>query len=198
MGVLEVILKFYVTFLPTIFAGVANSAWCKSNFLPMLKKPIDAGKKFLDGKRIFGDHKTWKGFLGYIVWNMLFWLIIGLVYQIINLGNLSFFYQYHANTPLLNLLIGFLQGFAWALFELPNSFIKRRLNIKPGKNPSGASRIFFIVFDQADSIFGAILVLLAFYPLSLGQYFFFVLLGAATHIVFNMLLYFVGLRKNMF
>lgn len=198
MGVLEVIGKLYFTLLPVILAGVANSALTKSSLLPALKKPIDAGGKFFDGKRIFGDNKTWKGFLGYVVLGMLFTVIWGAICGFANWNRLHYIYQNHDNTLLFNLWLGFLYGFAWAFCELPNSFIKRRLDIKPGKNPSGLKRIFFIILDQADSIFGVCLVLWAFYPMSAGLYFLFVLVGAMTHIVFNMLLYFVGLRKNMF
>ena len=198
MGVGEVILRIYVTHLAAIVAGVVNSAWCKSKLLSKLSKPIDGGKNFADHKRIFGDHKTWKGLLGYVVLNIFFTVIVGLIYKLTNISHLSFAYENHENTILFNILFGFLTGLAWALFELPNSFIKRRLNIKPGKNPEGWKRIFFIILDQADSIFGICLVLCLFYPMSVGLYFFYVFIGSATHIIFNMLLYFVGLRKNMF
>lgn len=198
MGVGEVILRIYVTHFAAILAGVVNSAFCKSKLLSALKKPIDHKKNFVDGKRIFGNHKTWKGLLGYVLLNIIFTVIVGLIYKLTNISHLSFAYELHENTILFNVWFGFLTGLAWALFELPNSFIKRRLSIKPGKNPEGWKRIFFIIFDQADSIFGICLVLCMFYPMSVGLYFFYVFVGSATHIIFNMLLYFVGLRKNMF
>lgn len=198
MGIGEVILRIYVTHFAAIIAGVINSAFCKSKLFPTLQKPIDCKKNFVDNKRIFGDHKTWKGFLGYIILNVILSVIIGLIYKLTNISHLSFAYQFHENTIPFNALFGFLTGLAWALFELPNSFIKRRIGIKPGKNPEGWKRIFFIIFDQADSIFGICLVLCLFYPMSAGLYFFYVFVGSATHIIFNMLLYFVGLRKNMF
>jgi len=40
----------------------------------------------------------------------------------------------------LNALVGFALGFAYVLFELPNSFIKRRLDIAPGKQANNALR----------------------------------------------------------
>ena len=111
----------------------------------------------------------------------------------------NYFYRNYSNSPLYNVLTGTLMGFAYALFELPNSFLKRRLNITPGKNDiSGMKRIFFVFLDQADSIFGCVLVVCIFFPLPVWYYFVYVLVGAATHIVLNMLLYFCHLRKNMF
>lgn len=198
MGVGDVILRIYVTHFAAILAGIVNSAFCKSKLFLGLKKPIDGKKNFIDGKRIFGSHKTWKGLIGYVVLNIIFTILTGLFYKLTNISHLSFAYEFHENTFLFNILFGFLTGLAWALFELPNSFIKRRLSIKPGKNPEGWKRVFFVILDQADSIFGICLVLCLFYPMSVGLYFFYVFVGAATHIVFNMLLYFVGLRKNMF
>ena len=40
--------------------------WCKLPILNRLKTPIDLGKNFVDGKRIFGDNKTYKGLVGYV------------------------------------------------------------------------------------------------------------------------------------
>ena len=187
----------YATLVSTIFAGIVNSIWCKSK-IKFLKQPIDAGKNFTDGKRIFGDNKTWKGFIGYIVFNMIFAVFFGALFSLVNLNQYSFIYQNHVNAPLFNLWLGALIGFAYALFELPNSFLKRRLGIKPGKNPKGWKKWFFIFLDQADSIFGVCLVVCLFYSMPIWFYLLYVLVGAVTHIIINMLLYFVGLRKNMF
>jgi CDP-diglyceride synthetase len=180
-----------------ILAGVANSIFVRLSLFKCLAKPIDGGKNFIDNKRIFGDSKTYKGFLGYIVLTAIFTVIWGLVCASIpNLQLDNFFYQLHANTLLFNVLIGSLLGLAWALFELPNSFIKRRLSIKPSANAKGIKGLMFMILDQADSIFGVMLVLAMFYPISVGQYFLFVAIGAATHILSNFLLFVVRIRKR--
>lgn len=57
------ILMMYVTLMPTIFAGIINMIWCKLSILKSIQTPIDSGKNFVDGKRIFGDNKTWKGLI---------------------------------------------------------------------------------------------------------------------------------------
>ena len=99
---------------------------------------------------------------------------------------------------MFNILVGFLLGLFYALFELPNSFIKRRLGISPGKNINGICKGIFIFLDQADSIFGMGLVVWMFYPIGICIYLLFVVVGALTHILLNMLLYALHVRKNIF
>ncbi len=192
------IARMYLTLLTPIFAGVVNSIFCKSKLLNFLKIPLDFHGNFFDGKRIFGDNKTIKGFLGYIVFNIIFCVLFGLLFNILKINNYNFFYLNHSNTFFYNLLIGFLLGLFYALFELPNSFIKRRLDITPGKSTKGFSKLLFTFLDQADSVFGVALVVWLFYPLGIWIYLLYILIGAGTHLIINMLLYFLHLRKNMF
>ena len=192
------ILRMYVTLMGPIIAGIVNSIFCKTSLLKKLNKPMDFKKKFIDNKRIFGDNKTWKGFVGYIIFNVIFAIIFGFIWKLCKIEDLNYFYQNYDNTVSFNILIGFLLGLFYGLFELPNSFIKRRLDIKEGKTTSGFKKIFFIFLDQADSVLGMALVVWMFYPIGIKKYLLFVLVGALTHIIINMLLYFLHLRKNMF
>ena len=192
---LRTIAMMYITLLPAIFAGAFVMLWCKLPILKFMAKPIDCGRNFVDGRRIFGDHKTWKGILGYVLFNMLFAILWGFACKNQTLSGLNFFYQNNENTVLFNLLIGALIGLGYALFELPNSFMKRRFNITPGKSTNGFSRVFFIFLDQADSVFGVALVVWFFYPLGILRYLAYVLVGAVTHILINLLLYAMKLRK---
>ncbi|MBQ3415147.1 MAG: CDP-archaeol synthase [Clostridia bacterium] len=188
----------YVTLFPTIIAGVLNMVWCKSSILKKLNTPVDFKKNFIDGKRIFGENKTFKGILGYVIFNIISAVLWGFLCRILNIENYNFFFINYTNTFFYNVLIGTLLGLAYSLFELPNSFIKRRIGIAPGKTTSGLKKIFFIFLDQADSIFGCCLVVCVFFNLSLKFYFLYVIVGAITHIVINILLYLFKLRKNMF
>ena len=61
------ILALYVTLMPVILAGILNMIFCKSSLLEAVYRPMDAGLMLKDGKRLFGDNKTWKGFFGMIV-----------------------------------------------------------------------------------------------------------------------------------
>lgn len=198
MIVLNTLAAMYVTLFSSVLAGIINSIWCKTKYMKSAQIPMDGRKNFIDGKRIFGDNKTWKGFLGYIFFNIVFMVLWGLFCKYTGLEKYNMFYEGTANTVLNNLLIGFLIGLAYAVFELPNSFIKRRLGIVPGKSLKGFQKAFFVFFDQADSVFGCVLVVCIYHPMTIGFYLLYVVVGAATHIVINMLLYFCKLRKNMF
>ena len=129
--------------------------------------------------------------------NILFMVLVGIIYKACNIEKLNFFYINYNNTLLFNILVGALLGLFYALFELPNSFMKRRLDIKPGKTIKGPKKYFFIFLDQADSVFGVALVVWMFYPIGLKVYLLYILVGAVTHLLINMLLYALHLRKNL-
>jgi len=145
--------------------------------LPIFKAwqiPMDGGKTLRDGKRIFGDNKTWKGFVGMIVLTAfsawLFWR-----------GTFQYSYLY-----------GAWLGFAYVIFELPNSFFKRRLGLKPGKNGG----LVQTLCDQADSAIGYALFLTIIHPMSWHEIVGIIVIGTATHYVFNILLFFLKLRNQ--
>lgn len=188
----------YISLAPVIFAGILNMVWVRLQPGDFLKTPMDRGRILSDGRRLFGENKTWKGFLGMIFLGALSGILWGLFLRGRAIEELNLFYRVLPNTILWNALSGALGGAAYALAELPNSFLKRRLDIGPGKNPHGLRRIFFIFLDQADSVIGCLILLRFFYAYDLIFFISAVLLGAATHLALNMLLYFLKLRKNMF
>lgn len=198
MNILRILATMYVTLMGPVVAGIINSLWCKLKVMKKLQIPMDGGKNFKDGKRIFGDHKTWKGFIGYILWNMICMVLWGFVCKAADLESYNMLYTNYENTFVFNLIAGALVGFGYALFELPNSFLKRRIGIEPGKSMNGALKAFFVFFDQADSVFGCVLAVCIFTPMPVWFYFLYVVVGAVTHITINMLLYFCKLRGNMF
>lgn len=195
---MKTVVMMYVTLAPVILAGVFNMIFCKLSVLKSLQIPMDAGRTLRDGNRLFGDNKTWKGFIGYIFFGALSTVVWGAVIRNTTLNSLDYFYINNTNSFTFNLTVGVLLGIAYALFELPNSFIKRRIGITPGKSIEGARKVFFIFLDQADSIFGCALVVWMFYELGIVKYLGFVLIGALTHILINVLLYLMHLRKNPF
>ena len=230
---LKLVASMYITLMPILLAGLANAVFCHTKLLAPLRRPMDGGRVLRDGERLFGDNKTWKGFLGYIVLGTVFAILWGWIAKAVpTIEEYDFFYMehtiFHGCEPLnpmttdalgneiivnhgrpygcgghenfvgYNALTGALQGLFYALFELPNSFLKRRMHIVPGQTTTGWKRGFFIFLDQADSLFGVVLVVCLFFPMPLWFYFLYVFIGAATHIVLNMLLYVCRVRKNMF
>lgn len=196
---MTIIAEMYISLLPVIFAGALNMVWCKLHLIKFLERPIDNNKMLKDGKRFFGENKTWKGFVGMVVLGILCTVIWGLICSgSTYLTAHNYMYRNYDNTFFYNVIMGILLGLGYALFELPNSFIKRRMNIAPGKSNKNLRGVLTIFFDQADSVIGCTLVLCLVYRMSILLFIGFVFLGALTHIVVNILLYFAKLRKNMF
>lgn len=183
--------------LPLIFAGISNMLFVKTHFYEKNKKPIDGGRILKDKRRIFGDNKTWIGFISMIIFTIIFQCFFGIFCNWFQFNSLCDFYLIHSNTTTYNIIIGFLLGFFYVLFELPNSFIKRRLNIEAGKHGSGFIGCLFLIVDQFDSMFGVMLIVCIFSGLGVLQYFSYVLLGAWTHIFINFILCTLGVRKKI-
>jgi len=172
-GLLSFVGRIYVLILPIVMGGVCNMVFMKLPVLNAWRFPMDARKTFR-GKRVFGDNKTWKGLFGMVVFTALSgWLVWGV-----------------ANAR--NLLRGAWLGFVWIIFELPNSFAKRQLNIPSGKN-GGLLQTFF---DQADSVFGIALLYRVVYPLTLREALGVFVLLTITHYLVNILLFYLKLKKQ--
>lgn len=191
------ILNMYLTMLTVIFGGILNMIFTKTNLYKKHKLPIDNFITLKDGKRIFGDNKTWIGFFSMIICCIITQTLHGLICNALQINQRIDLYTIHSNTILFNILIGFLFGFAYMLFELPNSFIKRRLNIPSGKTNKGFIGMIFFIIDQVDSLFGVIFVLLMFSNISVSKYFGYVFLGGFTHIMVNVILYKLKIRRNL-
>ena len=67
----------------------------------------------------------------------------------------------------------------------------------PGKTERSAVGAVFFVVDQIDSLLGVMLVLMAFSGISFARYLGYIALGAGTHILVNLILYLLHIRKNL-
>ncbi|MCX9083488.1 MAG: CDP-2,3-bis-(O-geranylgeranyl)-sn-glycerol synthase [Candidatus Methanoperedens sp.] len=105
--------------------------------------PIDLGKKWKDGRRIFGDGKTFRGLLGGTVCGV----ILGFIQMKFNslhlLGNFTIM-------SIITLSFGALLG------DMTKSFFKRRLGYERGAK--------FPLVDQLDFVVGAWILTYAFDP----------------------------------
>jgi CDP-2,3-bis-(O-geranylgeranyl)-sn-glycerol synthase len=105
--------------------------------------PIDGGQT-LWGKRILGDHKTWRGLLAGIVAGTLVFELQRFAYKAGVARNLALIdYSVHPLLP------GLLMGLGTGVGDVVKSFFKRRIDIEPGAS--------WPVFDQLDFFFGAYL-----------------------------------------
>ncbi|MEM4246516.1 MAG: CDP-2,3-bis-(O-geranylgeranyl)-sn-glycerol synthase [Candidatus Bathyarchaeia archaeon] len=133
-------------------------------------KPIDLGKTFLDGERVFGSNKTVRGFIG----GLIFGTIAAVITQ---LAAGSYAYPACILIPL-----GSLCG------DLAGAFTKRRLKLKPG--------FPLPLLDQLDFIIGSLLLSYPALSLSLEAIFIILLITPPAHLMTNIAAYLLRVKEN--
>lgn len=146
-------------------------AYC-ANAAPVLGgggKTIDFGKNFVDGKRIFGDHKTFRGFF------------VGLAVGVA-IGVMEYlFFGYP-------LLFAVLTPLGALLGDLAGAFLKRRLNMAPGT--------LLPIVDQIDFVIGALVFSLPIVTISWQLALTVLLITPPIHLFTNFVAYKLKLKKN--
>ncbi len=132
--------------------------------------PIDGGRLFVDGKPLFGSHKTLRGFFS--------GLIVGILVSFIQ-DNL---FRY-------NILLGFTLSVGAMIGDLAESFVKRRLNLPPGST--------LPVADQLDFVLGALLFSLPVSKPPLPIVLIVIIITPPIHLLTNLLAYFLGVKKRI-
>ena len=185
--------------LPVIAAGVLHMVVVKRGLFAALAVPLDGGRS-LGGQPIFGPNKTVRGFVVMIALAALVGLaqgaLGGAAAERSGLACLDFSGlggSYAGGYALVNAVL----GLGYVLGELPNSFLKRRIGITPGKTGASLVGALFFLLDQADSVLAALgLGLLAFgYPVAIfvvGS-----LVLTLVHLALNAALYLGKLRRNL-
>jgi CDP-diglyceride synthetase len=191
------ILELLFLILPVVIAGILNMIFVKSQFLNILLEPLDNGLNLRDGKRVFGDNKTWKGFFGMIFLTAITMAVFqGLAIKFTCMNNFFLFPYKQWQFPFEGLIYGMILGFGYVFAELPNSFIKRRIGIDPGTNTTGVKGLLFILVDQADSVIGCLIFMQFFYPTSLVETITLVVLATIIHLLTNFALFKIGLKNQ--
>lgn len=130
---------------------------------------------------LFGANKTWRGII-------VLALLNGILFWIVN----TFF-------PLFNnleaLCYGAILGFVYMIFELPNSWLKRRMGIPPGEKAKKNARLF-MVSDKMDSALGVSLVSKILFDLGWLATLKLFILAIFIHVFFSWLLVVAGVKKR--
>jgi len=186
---LEVLRVLYL-FAPLIFASALSGVVLRYDLLPRLRRPIDAGATWR-GRRIFGDSKTWRG-----VVVAIFGCIVGAAVQRYLLGGRM---QAVSLADYANLDVGpfgLAMGAGAMLGELPNSFVKRRLAIPPGKTTRGPLAVVFYLWDQLDLLTTAWPLLSPWVLVTPRLVATSVLLAATVHPTISLIGYLIGARTS--
>lgn len=183
--------------LPVILGGICNMLYLRLPWVQRWNAPMDGGRLDRDGKRLLGDHKTWQGFFGMIVLTALWMTFFVFIDSRFDWAHRLAVVNYRPwRFPLQALMNGGLLGFGYVLLELPNSYIKRRIDIAPGKNARGGIGLLFLFLDQADSVAGCLLLMLVFFRPRPAEVLTIFIIGVGIHYIVNILLYMVGLKKQ--
>jgi hypothetical protein len=179
-------------FLSLLVAGVGQTFWMRSAFSHRFNGAIDRGYT-LRNKPIFGENKTWRGFVFMIPATGMSFLIVNVFMQIVLVDQLHLWPITFADY----FLLGCWTGLGFMIIELPNSFAKRQLNIDPGK-PAESKRVRRICFivDQIDSIAGGLFAIWMFVSIPLSSAVSLLILGGVAHYIFNVVLKHLGLRTR--
>ncbi len=181
-----------------MFAGVIHMVLIKLPVLNSLLAPVDAGITLKDGKRLFGDNKTWKGFISMPLGGLVgFGLNSVLGDYSDTVHNLTIVGPESGGIANNAWIFGAFLGLGYVVAELPNSFIKRRIDIAPGANKDGWVGKTFLVVDQVDSSVGCAIAMAVVLPMTSLDVVVLAAIGGIVHYVANILLYFAGLKKQM-
>ena len=133
-------------------------------------RPIDLGRNFVDGERVLGDHKTFRGFVSGIIVGTIVGALCSYVFS-------------------MNLLPVAIQASLGALLgDMAGAFVKRRLKIKPGGT--------LPVVDQLDFVLGAIILVSLFSAISLPVVLILLLVTPPIHFLTNVGAYVLGLKEH--
>lgn len=176
------VLEALYFFLP---AYVANMAPVLAQDVALFDAAIDGGKSWR-GERIFGAHKTYRGFFFGVIGAVLTvsvqrFLMERDFFSAISLVPYDIF-------PLTSLLsLGFVMGVGALVGDLVKSFLKRRLGIASGGSWTG--------FDQLDFVVGALVLSRLIFPLPMMHVFLIVILTPLLHLAVNGAAHVLGLKK---
>jgi hypothetical protein len=91
-------------------------------------------------------------------------------------------------------VLGLLIGLGVVVGELPNSLLKRQLDVAPGTQRGGLSGFALTVLDQGDLVLGIWICLLAVYGMPLWIVALGFVIVSAIHLVVNVVGYAIGAR----
>ncbi len=174
-------------------AGLVQTAWLKSRISNRFALPLDCGAT-LRSRRIFGANKTWRGLVVMVpAVGASFWaLAVGM--ELLRPGSRENLWSL---TPAGYFVLGCWGGLGFMLGELPNSFIKRQLDVSPGKPPANpVGRIVCFLIDQIDSVLGALVALSLIVKIPWPAWVGILLAGPLVHWLFNVLLMLLGVKAK--
>jgi CDP-2,3-bis-(O-geranylgeranyl)-sn-glycerol synthase len=176
-------------------AGIAHAMWLRSRTAQSFHAPVDFNLR-VRGRPLFGANKMWRGFVVMPLGGALaFWAFAMLrgtdalpAWLAAGMWELP---------PMSYAWLGFACGLAFMLAELPNSFVKRQLDIAPGMAPErGGLATACFVIDRIDSVLGVLIVVTLLLPVSAATWGWVLVLGPGVHGAFSVWLHRLGVKAR--
>lgn len=160
--------------LPLLITNVLHMFVVKQNLFAFANYPIN--------QVLLGRNKTYRGLLFITIVNIAsYYFVKNIIYNIEN--------------PYETLFIGGILGLAYAIAELPNSYMKRKLNIAPGTRPSN-NKLVFALLDKSDSAFVTSITYVLLLSLGIKEWFILFIVSVFTHITVSWLLLITKNKKS--
>jgi CDP-diglyceride synthetase len=167
-------MKIHVFLLlaPLILSNITHMFIVKRDLFPGLKIPVS--------RNLFGENKTWRGF---VLLSLLNAICVCLICIFTSMSLYKGF------------CLGAVLGFTYMLFELPNSYLKRSIGIEPGGKPKKRGWLFSIL-DKTDSSLGVCVVYAMLIGISFPAFCLLFLISILLHTFFSMLLFQFKVKKS--
>lgn len=179
--------------LPLLLSSAIHMVIVKKDLFPALRLPVDGGRSYR-GKRIFGDHKTWRGFLVMIALPICFVTLQAWLYRHFSEIRLLSLFDYGRTN---GWFMGGCLGLSYTLGELPNSFLKRRMGIEPGVTILGRKGAFFAVYDHTDSVLAGIFFMPLYWTPPFAVALEILLVCSLVHVAFDAAFFLLKIRKQL-
>ncbi|WP_421753761.1 CDP-archaeol synthase [Croceimicrobium sp.] len=168
-------LSFHIQhyFLPLILANISHMMIVRYGWFKTLEVPLS--------RALFGDHKTWRGIIFLSLFASMFSLPAAYGSGAIPLNQAG--------------LLGAGLGLSYALAELPNSFIKRKLGIAAGQRSQSFPKLQMLI-DKSDSIIGTLIFYSLFIHLEWIEIALVFSMGLGLHLSLSFLIWQIGLKKE--
>lgn len=173
-----------------VLAGLAQTAWFASPLSRRFARPLDGGLT-LRGRRLLGDNKTLRGFLVMIPATAASFAVVSSARGCPACAGLW------PLTPGEYAALGAWAAFGFMLGELPNSFVKRQLDIEPGDAARGASaRVLQFAIDRLDSGLGMMAAIALVVPTPALTWLLVLGVGPTFHWGFSVVMFRLGIKPR--
>lgn len=171
-------------------AGVAQTAWFAAPFSRAFALPLDGGAT-CRGRRVLGDHKTARGLVVMVPAAASAFVLLAVL-----AGDAARAWLWPLPVSAYGPL-GAWAGLGFMLGELPNSFLKRQLDIAPGaaaRAPLAAALHFLL--DRLDSGLGMLAALAVVVEVPWLTWVYVLVVGPFVHWSFSVVMFRLGLKQR--